>query len=216
MFVLRTALPTQSLTATARAAIQRIDPGLALYDVLPMDMRVRRALGPQRASMVLTLEFAGIAVALAAIGVYGLLAWTVARRIGEIGVRMAIGAQAADILKMVMKQGARMILVGLVIGTVGTLGLGCVLASRIPKWLPPIHRCSLLPCFCSSLWQWSQPGSPLAVPPASIRCGRYARSRCTRSILQPRQGICCRNYSEAHPEQFWIRGLCRTLRNACG
>ena len=91
------------------------------------------ALGPQRAPMVLTLVFAAIAVALAVIGVYGVLAWAVARRVGEIGVRMALGARGADVLRMVMKQGARMIVAGLVLGTVGALALGRVLASQIPE-----------------------------------------------------------------------------------
>jgi len=83
--------------------------------------------------MVLTLVFAAIAVALAVIGVYGVLAWTVARRTGEIGVRMALGARGTDVLRMVMKQGARMIAAGLVLGVAGALALGRVLAARIPE-----------------------------------------------------------------------------------
>jgi putative ABC transport system permease protein len=79
------------------------------------------------------LAFAAIAVALAVIGVYGVLAWAVARRAGEIGVRMALGARSADVLRLVMSQGARMVLAGLVLGTVGALGLGRVLASQIPE-----------------------------------------------------------------------------------
>jgi predicted permease len=133
MFVLRTSLPTESLTSAAQAAIARVDPSVALDDVVPMDARVRAALGPQRAPMVLTLVFAAIAVALAVIGVYGVLAWAVARRVGEIGVRMALGAQGTDILRMVMKQGARMIAAGLVLGTAGALVLGRVLAAQIPE-----------------------------------------------------------------------------------
>jgi predicted permease len=133
MFVLRTSLPTESLTAAARAAIARLDAGVALYDVVPLSARVLRALGPQRASMVLTLVFAAVAVTLAIVGVYGLLAWAVACRVGEIGVRMALGARAADILRMIMKQGARMIVAGLVLGTAGAFALGRVLAARIPE-----------------------------------------------------------------------------------
>jgi predicted permease len=133
MFVLRTTLPPDALTSAARAAVARLDPGLALYDVVPMDVRVLRALGPERASMVLTLAFAAIAVALAVIGVYGVLAWAVAQRIGEIGVRMALGARGGDVVRMIVGQGARIIAVGLVLGVAGALALGRVLAARIPE-----------------------------------------------------------------------------------
>ena len=133
MFVLRTPLPVESLTRAAEAAIARIDPLVALTNVLPMEARVADALGPHRAPMVLTLVFAAIAVTLAVIGVYGVLAWAVARRAGEIGVRMALGAQRADVLRMVMKEGARMIAAGLVLGTAGALALGRVLASQMPE-----------------------------------------------------------------------------------
>ena len=133
MFVLRAVVPVDSLTGAARAAVARLDPGIALYDVVPLDARVLRALGPQRASMVLTLVFAAIAVALAVVGVYGVLAWAVARRVGEIGVRMALGAQTADVVRMIMRQGIRMIAVGLVLGTAGAFALGRVLAAWIPE-----------------------------------------------------------------------------------
>lgn len=133
MFVLRSELPTESLTRAARAAIARLDPTLALYDIAPMDVRVSHALGEQRASMVLTLVFAALAVVLAVIGVYGLLAWSVARRTGEIGVRMALGARAVDVLRMTMQQGARMIAVGLLLGSMVALALGRLLSSVIPE-----------------------------------------------------------------------------------
>jgi predicted permease len=133
MFVLRTALPVESLTSVAAAAIARIDPLVALNDVQPMEARVLDALGPQRAPMVLTLVFAAIAIALAVIGVYSVLAWAVAQRVGEIGLRMALGARAGDVLRMVIGQGARMILAGLVLGTASALVLGRVLAAQIPE-----------------------------------------------------------------------------------
>jgi predicted permease len=133
MFVLRTALPVDGLTPAAAAAIAHVDPLVTLTDVQPMDARVSDALGPQRAPMVLTLVFAAIAVTLAVIGVYGVLAWGVAQRVGEIGLRMALGARASDVLRMIMKQGARMLVAGLVLGTAGALALGRVLAAQIPE-----------------------------------------------------------------------------------
>jgi predicted permease len=132
-FVLRGNVPAESLTGAARSAIASLDPGLALYDVVPMSVRVLRALGVQRASMALTLAFAALAVVLALIGIYGLLAWAVAGRVGEIGIRMALGARASDILKMVMQQGGRMIAAGLVCGIAAALALGRVLSSLIPE-----------------------------------------------------------------------------------
>ena len=133
MLVLRTALPVDSLTSAAEAAIARVDPTVVLDNVVPMEARVSDALGPQRAPMVLTLVFAAIAVALAVIGVYGVLAWAVARRVAEIGVRMALGARGSDVLRMVMGQGARMIAAGLVLGTAAALAVGRVLAAQIPE-----------------------------------------------------------------------------------
>jgi len=133
MLVLRTALPVESLTRAAEAVIASVDPLVTLTDVRPMDARVRNALGPQRAPMVLTLVFAAIAATLAVIGVYGVLASAVALRVGEIGVRMALGARSADVLRMVMRQGARMIGAGLVLGLAGALALGRVLSARLPE-----------------------------------------------------------------------------------
>jgi predicted permease len=132
-FVLRTALPVASLTLIAEAAVARVDATVALTDVVPMQARVLDALGPQRAPMVLALVFAAIAVALAVIGVYGVLAWGVAQRVGEIGLRMALGARAIDVLRMIMKQGALMIAAGLVLGTAAAFAVGRVLASQIPE-----------------------------------------------------------------------------------
>jgi putative ABC transport system permease protein len=83
--------------------------------------------------MVLTLVFAVIAVALAVIGVYGVLAWGVEQRGREIGLRMALGARKGDVLRMIMQQGARMIVMGLMLGTAGAAALGRVLASQIPE-----------------------------------------------------------------------------------
>jgi predicted permease len=133
MFVLRATVPPESLTAAAQAAVARLDPAIALHDVMPLDARVLLALGPQRASMVLTLAFAAIAVVLAIVGIYGVLGWAVAGRTGEFGVRMALGARASDVLRLVMRDGVRMIAAGLVLGTGAAVALGRALAARIPE-----------------------------------------------------------------------------------
>jgi putative ABC transport system permease protein len=83
--------------------------------------------------MVLTVVFAAIAFALAVIGIYGVLAWGVAQRIGEIGVRMALGARAEDIGRLILGQGGRLVAIGLVVGIVGAVALGRVLASQLDR-----------------------------------------------------------------------------------
>jgi predicted permease len=131
VFSLRTTLPPERLMQSARDAIQRIDQELALYDVMAMDARLTRALGPQRAPMVLTLVFSVAAFALAIIGIYAVLTWAVTQRIGEIGVRMALGAAAADVVRMVLKQGVKLTVIGLVVGTLGALALGRLMQSQV-------------------------------------------------------------------------------------
>jgi len=128
---LRTVVPPEQLARAVAAAIAALDPEVALYDSQTMDARVSSSLGPQRTPMVLTLVFAGVAFALAVIGIYGVLAWGVAQRIGEIGVRMALGARAADIGRMILGQGGRLIAIGFVLGTLGAVALGRVLSAQL-------------------------------------------------------------------------------------
>jgi putative ABC transport system permease protein len=81
--------------------------------------------------MVLTLVFAGVAFILAVLGIYAVLAWAVTRRAGEIGVRMALGARAPDISRMILGQGGKLIAIGLAVGAAGALVLGRLLASQL-------------------------------------------------------------------------------------
>ncbi len=129
--VLRTSLPPDRLTGAAKAAIAALDPEIALYAAEPYDAIVRRALGPQRAPMVLTMVFAAVAFTLAVIGVYGVLTWAVTQRFAEIGVRVALGAQTRDVVRMVLAQGGKLIAVGSALGLVGAAAIGRVLASQI-------------------------------------------------------------------------------------
>ena len=126
-FALRTVVPPARLAGAVAAAVTALDAEVALYGAQSMEDRLSSSLGPQRTPMVLTLVFAGVAFLLAVIGLYGVLAWSVTQRVGEIGVRMALGACAADIGRMVLGQGGRLIAIGLAVGVVGALVLGRVL-----------------------------------------------------------------------------------------
>ncbi|MEO8466363.1 MAG: ABC transporter permease [Gammaproteobacteria bacterium] len=130
-FAVRSALSPDLLTRPATAAIAELDPDLALFNIQSMDARVARSLGPQRTPMVLTIVFAAVAFFLAVIGVYGVLSWAVTQRIGEIAVRVALGAQRRDIGRMVLGQGGRLIMIGAAIGVAGAWALGVALASQI-------------------------------------------------------------------------------------
>jgi ABC-type antimicrobial peptide transport system permease subunit len=108
-----------------------LDPEVAISDTRLLEERVEGSLGPQRTPMVLTLVFAGVAFVLAVIGIYGVLGWAVSQRVNEIGVRMALGARAADIGRMILAQAGKLVAIGLIIGVVGALVLGRVLSSQL-------------------------------------------------------------------------------------
>jgi predicted permease len=130
-FVLRSALPPDQLTRVAGDVIAKLDPDLSLFDVKSMQTRITESLGPQRTPMILTLVFAAIAFTLAVVGIYGVLTWAATQRFGEIGVRMAIGAERNDIVRMLLGHGARLIGMGLVGGIAGAVALGRLMSSQI-------------------------------------------------------------------------------------
>jgi putative ABC transport system permease protein len=97
-----------------------VDPGLAIALPQSMNTIVAQAVGQTRLMTWLLGIFAGVALLLASIGIYGAVAYTVEQRTGEIGLRMALGAQTRDVLRLVLSQGMKPVLTGLVIGIVAT------------------------------------------------------------------------------------------------
>ncbi len=114
-----------------RTALNKLDPGLPIIQPSTMEKVVSQSLGQQRLTMVLLGAFAGVALLLAAVGIYGAVAYTVEQRTGEIGVRMALGAQTADVLRLVMRQGLSPVIIGLAVGIAAALALGRLLTAQL-------------------------------------------------------------------------------------
>ncbi len=109
-----------------------------------LDAIVTQSLGQRRLTMTLLGVFAGIALLLAMVGIYGAVAYTVEQRTGEIGVRMALGAQTQDVLRLVVRQGMNPVMIGLVIGLAATLALGRLLTAQLYQ-ISPLQSAVCLP-----------------------------------------------------------------------
>jgi putative ABC transport system permease protein len=127
----RSSLPPESVTKSVQAAMHTVDPNLALILPQPVTDIMAQALGQAKLMMVLLGVFAGVALLLASIGIYGAVAYSVEQRTGEIGVRMALGAQTADILRLIVRQGMTPVLLGLIIGLAAALALGRLLTTQL-------------------------------------------------------------------------------------
>jgi predicted permease len=127
----RSPLPPGSVTKLVQSALRTVDPSLALILPQAVSELMAQALGQAKLMMVLLGVFAAVALLLATVGIYGAVAYTVAQRTGEIGVRMALGAQTRDILRLVVNQGMRPVVFGLVVGVGAALALGRLIASQL-------------------------------------------------------------------------------------
>jgi putative ABC transport system permease protein len=128
---IRTAGDPASIVNSVRGAIREVDPDQPVSDVFTMDALMDRAVGQRRLSMTLLATFAGLAMVLAALGIYGVMAFDVTRRSQEIGVRMALGAARSDVLGLVLRQGLTLAALGVVLGLLGALALTRVLQAQL-------------------------------------------------------------------------------------
>jgi putative ABC transport system permease protein len=129
--VVRSATNPTGIASAVANAVHEVDPEIPVREISTMDDLVTNSMSQQRFNMLLLGAFAGLALLLAAIGIYSVLSYSVKRRVQEIGIRLALGARIGQVLRMVIIEGMKPTLLGVVIGTVGALAMGHVLSSLI-------------------------------------------------------------------------------------
>lgn len=130
-FAIRTNVPPASLVAPVRAAIRAVNASIAVYDVESMAGRVRRQSSRERFTTWVMSVFAGIALWLCALGIYGVISYVVTQRTREIGIRLALGAQPGEVLRRIVGAGARLIVTGIAIGGVASIALRGAVSSIV-------------------------------------------------------------------------------------
>jgi predicted permease len=134
--IVRSATKPEATATIVRAALDKLDKDMPILQPNTLDLLVTQSLGQQRLTMGLLAVFAGVALLLAVIGIYGAVAYTVEQRTAEIGVRMALGAQVKDVLRLVVRQGFTPVLIGLTIGLVATFAVGHLIAALLYQISP--------------------------------------------------------------------------------
>ena len=127
----RSNLKEDAVTKLVQSALATVDPGLAVAIPQSMDAIVAQAVGQARLMMWLLGIFSGVALLLASIGIYGAVAYTVEQRTGEIGIRMALGAQTRDVLRLIINQGMKPVIIGLVVGIAAAFALGRLITAQL-------------------------------------------------------------------------------------
>jgi predicted permease len=135
-FVLKTALPPEQLTPVVTQTVAAIDRDVVLADAMPIETLILRSIGQEGVAMTLTVGFAISALALAVLGIYGVMTWAVTQRVAEIGVRMALGAQQSHVMRMVLGQSGRLVVLGAFFGICLSAVIAAVLSAQIYEVSP--------------------------------------------------------------------------------
>ena len=144
---LRTALPPEQMENALRATVRAIDPQLPLSQVQTMEHAISDSEAPRRFNTALISSFAAIAVLLAVLGIYSIIAFSVAMRVQEMAIRMALGSQRSGIVRLIMTSGAKLALIGCAIGLVGALAASSLLRSflfDVSAFDPLVLTCAAL------------------------------------------------------------------------
>jgi putative ABC transport system permease protein len=129
--VVRTQSDPAALATAVRASIGEIDQAQPIYDMQPLDQLVAKSLGQRRFTLTLMLLFGVIALVLSASGIYGVMSFAVTQRTQEIGIRMALGARAVDVVKMIVRSGMFLASLGVVAGLIGAFAVTRLIASLL-------------------------------------------------------------------------------------
>ena len=117
------------LSAAVEDEMSQLDPNAPVRKVRPLDQLISGSIAPQRFNLSLLSLFAGLGLVLAAVGIYGVIAYSVAQRTHEIGIRLALGAQSRNVVTMVVRQGMALALTGVILGLLASFGLTRLLKS---------------------------------------------------------------------------------------
>jgi predicted permease len=131
VFQVRTAGEPAAAIGAIREAVRQIDPNLPLMDVATQDEEIDKNLQQERVFAQAYAMFGGLAMLLASIGLFGLMSYSVARRTNEIGIRMALGARAGDVLRLVMSESMRLVAIGVAIGLAVAMAAGRLVSSLL-------------------------------------------------------------------------------------
>ena len=127
----RTSSDPHNATSAITSAVHKVGPDIPVVNVLSMEDVIAQSMSPQRFNFFLLASFAALALLLAAVGIYGVLSYTVRRRVREIGIRMALGASHSDVLRLVVSDGMKPILLGVGVGLAAALALSRLVASLV-------------------------------------------------------------------------------------
>ena len=153
MLIVKARGPATALLPTMRNAVASVDPSLPIYDAMSLDERIGTAIARPRFNMTLLAAFTSASLLLAAIGVYGMLSYSVSSRIRDIGVRLALGADPGRVMRRVLGQGLRLAALGAAIGFIASVAAGRVVRNLLPDARIGIHASSSPPPPSCSVWR---------------------------------------------------------------